>query len=140
MAVTPNSVVTPQAINTSFMSFVNADGTTVKDLFTAGANGAILNSLVAQSTDGTTRNLKLYYYDGTTAWPLGTVNIAVSSGNTGAIASTNLLSTTLIPGLPLDQNGNPFIKLEATHKIQGSVLVAVTAAAQVTTLAFGEDL
>lgn len=139
MATTPNSVITPQTVNTKGQSFVNADGTTVKDVFVAGAAGSILNMLVVQSTDSAARNIKFYYYDGTTAWPIGTVALVINAGNTGAIASVNALAAALIPGLPLDSNGNPYLKLKSGDKIQASMLVAVTAALQVSVTALGED-
>jgi hypothetical protein len=132
--------VTPQALNTSFQSFAIGDTTTKKTLFTAGANGSLLNCLLAQSSDTVARNILLYYYDLTTYWPIGCVNIPINSGNTGAIASVNLLTSTLIPGLPLDSNGNPYIKVKATHQIVGAMLTTVTTALQVTISALGEDL
>lgn len=140
MPTTPNSIITAQSLNVSSQAFVNADGTGIKDIFVAGVNGALLNSLIAQSTDGSNRNIKLYYNDGSASYPIGTLAVAANAGNTGAIASVNLLNTALIPGLSMDSSGNPQLKLKPGHKIQGSMLVAVTAAAQITVNAFGEDL
>ena len=139
MATTPNSIVTPQVINTSFQSFVIGDTTTKKVLFTAGTNGSLLNCLIAQSSDTAIRNIYIYYYDLTTYWPLGCVALPINSGNTGAIASVNLLSSALLPGLPTDSNGNPYLKLGVSHQIVGAMVVTVTTALQVTVAAFGEN-
>lgn len=140
MPVTQNKVVTTQAIAVGLQQFVNADGTAIKDLFTAGVNGSIVNSLVAQSTDPSSRNLKLYYYDGTTSLPIGTIAIAANSGNNGTTASVNLLTITMLPGLAVDSLGNICIRLAAGHKLQGSLLVAVTSGQTISVLTQAENL
>lgn len=68
MPVTPNSIVTPQSINTG-TCVVTAANTTYTDsptndalLFTAGANGARITKItsIARSTVGTASKLQIY--------------------------------------------------------------------------------
>ena len=68
MPVTPNSIVTPQSINTG-TCVVTAANTTYTDsptndalLFTAGANGARVTKItaIARSTVGTASKLQIY--------------------------------------------------------------------------------
>jgi hypothetical protein len=117
------------------LTFVNADGTTPKDLFVAGSNGSKFTRCAVHSDDTALVNLKVYVHDGTTAYPVGVVRVAIGAGNDGAIASVNLLSQLMLPWL--DQDGELF--LPSGYKMQVGPLVAVTAAKTVTIVAIGVD-
>lgn len=133
------SLYITDTIKTPGVSFANADGTAYKTLYTAAADDAVVKSIMVTSTDGTARNLKVAMNDGTTDRIIGTVNIPITAGTTGAIASVDLLSGSLLPGLPLDQQGKRILPMQATHILKIAPLVAVTAAATIDVVAVVEE-
>jgi len=146
---TPNSAITTQAIGGIGQSFVNADGavgttlaidlTNLKLLYTAGASGSIIKSLMANLDDGTARVLVLAYDDLTHKYVIGTVNIPVNSGATGAIANIDLLASAVLLGFPLDASGRAVIQLPPNKKLWAGVQVAVTAAKTLNVTGSAED-
>lgn len=140
MAVTPNSIVTPQAVNQGGVTFVNADSTTAKTLLTAGANGTIVVGLSGCTNDTAANNVAVSVYDGATTFLVGTVRLATLSGTDGAVNAVNLLNQTALPFLKLDSGGNPYLSLKAGYLLKVAPLVAVTAAKTLTLYAYGEDL
>src|SRR4051812_48945073 len=115
MAVTPNSVITPQSISQGGVTFVNADSTTAKTLLTAGANGTIVTGLAGTTDDTPANNVKLQIFDGTTNFLVGTVRLVTLAGTDGAVVSRSLLNTTDLPFLKLDAAGNPCLYLKAGY-------------------------
>lgn len=118
--------------NVAEVTFVNADGTTPKDLVSAGTDGTKVFRINVTSDDTSTVNMEVYVHDGTTAYLLGTVAVATLSGTDGSTASVNLLDSTLIPGV--DADGELFIP--SGYKIQVAPLAAVTSAKTVTVICF----
>ncbi len=125
--------------NDKGVNFLNADGTTLKDIFIAGTNGSILRGISACTTDVSANNIQLFFYDGSTAYLLGTVRVATLSGTDGAANGINLLNSTAIPALKTDNAGNKIFALENGQKIQAGVLVAVTSTKTLTLVSVGED-
>jgi hypothetical protein len=121
--------------NLAEATFVNADGTTPKDICVAGANGTKVTRIAVHSDDTAASNLKLLIYDGATAFPVGVVRVAIGSGSDGAIPAVNLLNATMLPWL--DADGELF--LPSGYKLQVGPLVAVTAAKTVSIVCFGID-
>lgn len=140
MAVTPNAQPCTQAIQNDFASLANATGavgTTLTTspsnsvlLSTAGANGSLVKSLMVCSDDSAARVLVIYVSpdSGTTKYPIGTANIPLNSGATGAIGNIDLLNSTVLLGFPVDQAGRNIIQLAPSNRIYVGVQVAVTAA------------
>ena len=108
-------------------SFTSADTTTLKTIYTAGANDAIVKWIGARSSDTAAVNLALYINDGTTDRIIGYVRVAIASGNDGATAATDLLGGTLLPQLPYDQNGKRVIPMQAGDILKAACLVTMTA-------------
>lgn len=139
MAVT-NTLPVTQAIQNDFASLVNATGavgttlTTAPSnsvlLSTAGANGGVVKSLTVCSDDTAARVLVIYVSPdaGTTKNPIGTVNIPITAGATGAIANVDLLNSSVLLGFPVDQSGRNVIELAPNNRIYVGVQVAVTTA------------
>lgn len=121
--------------NLAECTFVNADGTTPKDLVSAGANGTKVTRIAVHSNDTAAVNLKLLIYDGSTAYAVGVVRVAIGAGSDGAISGVNLLSQTMLPWL--DADGEFFIP--SGYKVQVGPLVAVTADKTVTIVCFAVD-
>lgn len=133
------SLPVTQRIKNPGVSFVNADGVAYKTLYTASADDAVVKGLVATSTDGTARNLKVTVNDTATDRVLGVVNVPINAGTTGAITAVDLLASALLPGLPMDQNGKRVLPLQGTYALKIAPLVAVTAAAQIDVQAMVEE-
>lgn len=140
-----------QTLQSIVQSFVNADGavgttlttapSNTKLLFTAGTEGAVVKSLMVASDDSSARVFVLYISpdSGTTFYCIGTVNIPVNSGATGAIANIDLFGSSVLLGLQFDQSGKAVLPLEASHRLYGGVQVAVTAAKTIVVTGVAED-
>ena len=117
------------------ITFVNADGTTNKTAFDPGANNAKLTAINVVSDDTATVNMRVYVYDGSTAYLIGTVPVVTLSGTNGVAPAVNILDPTYIPCL--DRDGELF--LPAAYTVQVSPLAAVTSPKTVTVVATGVD-
>lgn len=116
-----------------------ADTTTLKTLYTASADDAVVKSLMCRSNDTAAMNVVVAYNNGAADFILGVVNVPINSGSTGAIAAVDLLSGTLLPGLPYDQNGKRILPLQGGYILKVGVLVTITAAKQIDVTAVVEE-
>lgn len=124
-----------ESANNQEATFVNADGTTPKDLIVAGADGTKIFAINVTSDDTVDRVFKVFLHDGSTAYLLGAKNVPTLSGTDGIAATVNLLDPTMIAGL--DSDGELFIK--SGYKVQVGPTVAITAAKTATVIALGGD-
>lgn len=136
--MTPTPVF-PQGINVGLGTIVNGDGQTVKTIFTAGANGSVVNSLTVSSTDTSNRDVNVYLTRSATNYLLTTVQIPLSAGNANGVPAVDLLRSAQIPGLAYDANGNSVLHLKSGDTLTFSAPVTVTSAKQITAAAFGGD-
>lgn len=113
-----------------------ADGTTARALWTAGANGSLIESIAIASTDTSAVEVDLYLSDGATTYRLGSVAVAAGAGTDGGTtAPTNGLNQTELPWLRDDLTlalGPDCILMAAAH-------AAITAAKVVDLVVFGGD-
>ncbi len=123
------------ASNCKGVTFVNADGTAKKTLFTAGTNGSLLTDLNITSDDTAARDIDLFLKDGTTSFALGTIPVTIGAGTTAASNAVNGLDATKLPGVAADGT----LWLPTGWMVEGAVKVAVTAAKMITVLALGGD-
>ena len=114
------------------VTFVNADGTTPKDLIAGATDGTKVFATNCTSDDTATVNMQVFMHDGPTAYLLGTVAVVTLSGTDGTNVAVNLLDAVQIP--TLDADGELFIP--TGYKIQVAPLAAVTAAKTVTVIGF----
>ena len=121
--------------NLAEVTFVNADGTTPKDLVAAGADGTKVLRIAATTNDTSANNCQLFIHDGATAYLVGTVRVATLSGTDGAAVAVNLLNATALPWL--DADGEFFIP--SGYKVQVAPLAAVTAAKTLTIVCFAAN-
>lgn len=129
----PIFVLTP---NNKGQTWTHADSAaTTKDVFVAGTNGSRLAAVEATSSDTSAIDVQLFYFDGSTAFLIGTVTVAIGAGNTGTVAAQNLLLLSNLPGLNSD--GSLFLK--TGEKLQASNVTQVTSAKTLTLAAFGAD-
>lgn len=144
MATAPNF---PGAPRWSFQTFVNADGTTAKTLFTPGASGSKIVAITAFSTDSAARDLRLNLNRSATNYPLTTVAIPINAGNTNAVPPVAVMQSTQSGGtiaapsgiLPIDQDGQVYFFLQSGDLLTASLLSAATASTQITLHAWGCD-
>lgn len=134
MAVNTQPIFVKTA-NNAEATFVNADGTTPKDLIIAPTDGTKIFAINVTSDDTATVNMKVFLHDGSTAYLLGTVAVPTLAGTNGSAPAVNVLDPTAIPGL--DADGELF--LPAGYKIQVAPLAAVTAAKTVTVVGLGAN-
>ena len=115
----------------------NTNGVTI---YTAGAEGGRVISLLGSTDDTVTINVFLYIYRGTTVIPVGLVNIPLSSGNTNAARFVvDFLNGTNIPGLPIDQTGRQYIPLMANDVLKATTIANLSATKSAWLIASGVD-
>jgi hypothetical protein len=129
MATAPFFFATPKL---GLVQIVNGDASNLKTLVTAGSSGSKVVSIMAQTDETSARDLTLGITRSATFYPIGTVTVAIGSGNSGTVAAVNLLTTTWLPGLPLDSDGQPYIFLLSGDTLQVKSLTTVTNAKTIT--------
>lgn len=117
-----------QTLKNPCLSLTSANTTVAATLYTAGANDAVVKSLTVSSNDTSAVNLVISINNGTSDFVIGTVNIPINSGYTGAIASVDVLGSSLLPGLPRDVNNRAIIPLAAGFVLKVGALATMTAA------------
>jgi hypothetical protein len=133
------SLFITKGIQNPCVAILPADTTVLKALYTASADDAVVKSLMLTSSDTAIMNVVVAINNGSADFILGTVNVPATSGETGAIASVDALSGTLLPGLPYDQNGKRVLPLKGTYVLKVGVMVAVTAAKQINAVGVVEE-
>lgn len=141
MAMTPNSIITPQSIKTGGVAIVNADSTNKKTLYTGAANGSKLESISITSTDTVARVLNIYHTIGGTDYFVGTVNVPITAGTDAAItaAVSVLESNLMLPWIRYDSNGRGYLYLANGDILKFAAQVAVTAAKEIDIVCQGGD-
>ncbi len=120
-------------------SIVNADAAnTKKTIFTAGVNGAKVTGVLATSTDTSAVLANLWLTRSATSYLLGSTTIAIAAGTDGAVATQDLLPTSLIT-LPIDNDGQPYLFLESGDTLQVSLTTQVTATKAVNVTCIGAN-
>jgi len=111
-------------------------------VYTAGSNGGRIESLVANSDDTAAINLFVMLVDGSSnVYPLGIVNVPLSSGNTGTVANVDLLAGggVTLTGMLIDNTGKRYISIPASWTLKVSTLANMTAAKKCHVTAQGFD-
>ena len=120
-----------QAPKAGVAAFVNADGTAKKTVVTAGANGTKVTAVTAASTDTSARVIALWLTRSATSYLVTSAQVAVASGSDGTTPTTDLLGSTLWPGMSVDGSGQRYLLLQSGDTLQASMVVAVTAVKEV---------
>ena len=100
-------------------------------VFTGGTNGSKVTAITAASTDTSARVVALWLTRSATSYALTAASVAIASGTDGTTPSTNLMGTTLWPGLSVDGSGQYYLLLQSGDTLQASMAVAVTAAKEI---------
>jgi len=122
-----------QGIAVGVAKIVPADTTTLKTVFTAGADGALIDTIVISSDDGSSKDLQLWTTVSGVDYLLFTVAIPANSGFTSSVGIVSLLdsnragsATAPLGWLTLDSNGNKLLRLGAGEVLKAKVLTAVS--------------
>lgn len=121
---------------------VDGSAADAKAVYTAGAYGGIVQSLMISSNDTAAVNAIIYKLDGAVVKHLGIVNIPIGAGTNGTVANINAFAgsgSTLI-GLPIDSNGNYYIYMKPNEVLKIAVLAAMTANKVIWATSQGLDL
>lgn len=130
--VTP---IFPVAVNNGSVTIVNADGTTAKTLFSAGANGSRIDQIVCTSDDSASETIQLIINDGSNNNIVGEISIPAGAGTNGSTKGVKVINSTDLPWLP--DSGSIFIKTGYSIKVKSKA--AVTAAKTLTFVLFAGD-
>lgn len=125
MAVTANSIVSPQTPNRGVVRFVGTTDAAGADkaVYTSGTNGSKVFGMVA--TNGATiHNLTLAINNGGTRYVLNTVSLPVNAGQNGTVLPVAPMSVVNWPGLPVDSNGNPYLLLASGDTLEAQYATA----------------
>lgn len=132
MATTPNSAILPQTPKLGLVQIANADASNLKTVVTAGANGAKVSSLMLSSSDTSARDVTWGISRSGTFYPLGTVTVAITAGQIAATPAVNAFALTPCPGLPLDNDGQPYVLLQSGDTLDVKALATVTSTKAIT--------
>ena len=124
------------------VSITNAMGTTAQDLGVAvgGSTARKITAVSVASTDTASKIATLYLFkSGGAAIILGTKTIPAGAGTDGATPAVDMMDPVMIPGLPLDSDGERYIHLQAGDKIQLGLVAALTAAKILACTAIGGE-
>ncbi len=122
----PVLVQTPKTTSNTWVNADSAD--TKKTVVTAGSNGSKVTALIATSSDTSDRLAQVWITRSATSYLLATVNVPDLSGFGAADPTVNLLNSTSLPGLPVDNDGQSYLFLESGDTLQVSFTTQVTAA------------
>lgn len=117
--------------------FANADGNTVKTIFTAGADDSRVYSVLLNSTDSSDRTLQIYISDGTTNFELRRITVTANAGISVTVPIISALSGL---DLPFDSVGNRYLPVRRNFQLRANIIgTAVTAGQQIEVITIGED-
>jgi|SRR5579872_369642 len=112
MSFTPN--VFPTMLNQplkGLAQILNATGTAQVTVVTAGANGSKVLNLAGSSTDTVVQTIAVSLVRNATTYLLATTAVPVNSGNASGTPPVDLLA--IVPNLPHDQDGQPYLFLNS---------------------------
>jgi hypothetical protein len=142
-AVTPNSTINPQTPDVQVQNFVQGTDSalTYKTVFTPGANGSRLYAIFESNNDGSATHLvSCEIYVGSVAYVFTATTTASSDGFANATPAKNLLTTTTMPGLKVDSNGNSYLELSSSSDlVKCTFATALTSSTLINIIAVGAD-
>lgn len=128
-ATTPNSVITPQTPNRGIVQFLQGTDSagTYKTLYTGGANGSKCVGMWSTNNDASATHLiTVQIVNAAVKYGGMAVTSVVNAGFANAAPAQALMTATVWPGLPIDNNGNPFVILASGDTIQATFATALT--------------
>lgn len=111
MAVTATPIF-QQSVGWAGTAYTTASSTSTH--VTGGTNGTRVSSLTAYSNSTSAHVFIVGVSTGGASFYVGSLSIPASAGSDGSTPAANMLSPLVIPGLPLDSNGVPYISLPSS--------------------------
>ena len=134
---TPVYIQTPKLGVQNFVQGTDAAGT-YKTLFTAGVNGSKVVGVLASTDDGSaTHVLTLAVTRSATRYTIIEYTLPINAGTGGATANVDMLAggpLLLTKGLPVDNDGQPYLQLESGDTLELTFATALTAARRINVL------
>jgi hypothetical protein len=130
----PQFVATP---NVGVAQITNGTATTAETVFTAGSSGSKVTALSLSSTDTTARVVQVALVRSSTSYILGTVTVPITAGTDGVTASVDAISQGLLPGLPLDNDGQHYLLLDSGDTLTIVPTATITSAKIISGVAIG---
>lgn len=130
-----------QSIAAAGVEFNDTTGTTIVDILVAGAEGGLIKSLVATSTETAgAKVVRLYRKpSGGSDRLIGAVSIPLNAGFDGVVARVDLISATLMPGSPQDAAMKFQILLAPGEALRACLAANASAGKIITVSASGEN-
>lgn len=128
-ATTPNSIVTPQTPNRGVVQFLQGtdNAGTYKTLYTGGTNGSRCYGMLMNNNDTSTTHLvTVQIVNATVKYGGVALTTTLDAGFANSSTAQPLMSSSVWPGLPIDQYGNPYIQLVSGDTIQATFGTALT--------------
>src|SRR5512139_2344414 len=129
----------PQTPKSSKVQILPADAIGLKTAYTGAASGSKITACIASSTDTAARDVTIGISNGGVFYPLGTVSVPIGAGTVAGTPAVNLLDPTVVKGLPIDNDGQPYLFLVNGDTLQVKALTTVTAAKEIDVTAIGAD-
>lgn len=129
-ATTPNSIVTPQTPNRGIVQFLQGTDSagTYKTLYTAGANGSRCYGMWMTNNDASATHLiTVQIVNGGVKYGGTALTTVSSAGFVSGTSAQSLMTSSVWPGLPIDQYGNPYLQLASGDTLQATFATALTA-------------
>lgn len=128
-AVTQNVVVAPITPNrgiTQFLQGTDVAGT-YKTVYTAGANGSDISSIVLNNNDpSATHLMTCQLVNGGVKYGGAAITPVVNSGFATNVPPVNMIDPGIWPGLAADPNGNPILRMISGDTLQCTFATALT--------------
>lgn len=134
--INPTFPKQPQNTKAQITNTVNLADVTV---VTTGVNGSKLIGLIASNTDTNPYNIQVKITNSSVDYIIETKAVPASAGNTAGVPAVNMLDPTLIVGIPVDSDGNPFLFLGANDTLTVASLTQVTSGKVINLIAVYSD-
>ena len=125
MATSPTYIGTPKL---GLAQIANADASAKKSVVSAGASGSKVLGLLAASTDTSARIIQIVLTRSSVDYIIGAVSVPAGSGTDGTNPQINLFNTTSCPGLPVDNDGQPYLLMVSGDTLSVLSTTTVTTA------------
>lgn len=140
VTATPVYIQNPKITPQSFVQGTDSAGT-YKTVFTAGANGSKVTAVMVTTNDGSASHpLTLAVTRSAVTYPIITYTLPINSGGDGSTSGIDLLNggpSSLLAGLPIDNDGQKYIFLESGDTLQVTFATALTAGKSIWAIAVG---
>jgi hypothetical protein len=109
--VNPTFVKTP---NRGLVLISTGTGVTTQTLYTGGTNGSKVYGINICSGSSASTSVRYQISNSAINYVINTQSVAANTGFDGSTPPLNLMAPMLVPGLPIDSDGNPYLILASS--------------------------